>query len=198
MMDRQPLLIKSSKKKGKSFGPLSTTLLSSNHNTNNTNNNNSQSWASSDLKRNASSPTSMSPDMMASTGLMMMMNAGSGGGLLTPSLSVGSSVVMSLSPSLKSRESAVSVGGGGGVESDQSFGPANATTGNGGEQGLRVHVGDESSGGGGGSGVNVSGGGGGGEKTKATNKLKRYKEGAEKVLMLFSSAGSPKQHHHAS
>jgi len=138
----------------------------------------------------------MSPDMTASTGLMMMMNAGSGGGLLTPSLSVGSSVVMSLSPSLKSRESAVSVGGGG-LESDQSYGPVNATAGNGGEQGLRVHVGDESSGGGG---MNVSGGGagGGGEKTKATNKLKKYKEGAEKVLMLFSSAGSPKQHHHAS
>jgi hypothetical protein len=48
-------------------------------------------------------------------------------------------------------------------------------------------------------GVGAWGGGGspaGAEKTKATaKKLKKYKEGAEKVFSLFAGASSPKQHH---
>lgn len=196
--DHQQLL--KSPKKGKSFGPLSTTLLSSNNNSYLHSQSHSQTRPSSDLKRNSSSPTSMSPNTISSSSpaTAMLTNAAAAG-LLTPSLSIGSSAVMSLTPSLKSRESTAS--GIGGVESDQSFGPvgvvATANLGSGGEQGPKVYsavVGDESSSGGG---VNVSGGGGG-EKTKGTNKLKKYKEGAEKVLSLFSGAGSPKQHHHAS
>lgn len=198
--DHQQLL--KSPKKGKSFGPLSTTLLSSNNNSYLHSQSHSQTRPSSDLKRNSSSPTSMSPNTISSSSpaTAMLTNAAAAG-LLTPSLSIGSSAVMSLTPSLKSRESTAS--GVGGVESDQSFGPvgvvATANVGSGGEQGPKVYsavVGDESSSGGVG-GVNVSGGGGG-EKTKGTNKLKKYKEGAEKVLSLFSGAGSPKQHHHAS
>ncbi|KXN84985.1 hypothetical protein AN958_11830 [Leucoagaricus sp. SymC.cos] len=138
-------------------------------------------------KRNVSTPTQSTPPppppststATTATQASPVVTSSSAAGLLTPSLSMGSSAVMSLSlsPSLKSRESAVSVGGAA-EESDVSNG-------------------------GGVGGSNTAAGGvngdmeqalGGGEKMKATKKLRKYKEGAEKVFSLFSGA-APRQHH---
>ncbi|KAJ3551441.1 hypothetical protein NP233_g13081 [Leucocoprinus birnbaumii] len=111
-----PSSYSSKKSTRKSFGPLSTTLL--------------RSSSPSRKKRNSESPTngvSMSSSSVvlasspgggggggATSGTLTSSTTaagtgGSGVGMLTPSLSMGSSAVMSLSPSLRSRESATSV-----------------------------------------------------------------------------------------
>jgi len=93
-------------------------------------------------------------------------------------------------PSLKSKESAVSVGAQS-LSSDQSGGGHGARTngaGGGSEHGkwgghdtvkmAPPVVAEETP-----------------EKVKTAKKLKKYKEGAEKVFSLFSGASSPRGHH---
>lgn len=127
-----------------------------------------------------------SPNSNASTTISATASS-STAGLLTPSLSMGSSAMMS--PSLKSRESATSVGAQS-ASSDQSVGGGGGVNGrvNGdveqaGHDTVKANlpvapVVEETN-----------------EKMKATKKLKKYKEGAEKVFSLFSGASSPRQHH---
>lgn len=189
----------------KSFGPLSTTLLRSgspSQKRNSESSMNNPSSSSSPHTRSSTTTTAMGLSPSASPVVTTSTSSATAAGMLTPSLSMGSSAVMSLSPSLRSRQSATSVGGngnggGGSWESpDQSSAAAGLTNGVnvngelGAEQVGQGQVDEGSS-----PPVNspVVTGGPGGEKGKATKKLKKYKEGAEKVFSLFSSAGSPRQ-----
>jgi hypothetical protein len=137
----------------------------------------------STLTTNAGSMTPNSTSTMTVSSSMPTNAAGTTttmGGLLTPSGS--EAVLMTTVPSLKNRESAMSVGAKS-ASSDQSGGGVNGTrvvtVTNGGDLVLEDTNNDQ-------------------QKVKTAKKLKKYKEGAEKMFSLFSGAASPRQHHHAS